>query len=382
MQISDENWKGKTVTTPGSGSRHPTPSPSLPHQGSSGHGSHLHLPPHLRHPPPHYMGHSRSSMGYPSTSTPTHHNSSSAHLRSKYVHAKRSPKNAIETPNKPLQRISLEDNKDEGNSLKAKADDISQSIGEKGKSPPIECVSKDFKPPGESKTEDFTYDERDKCMDMNVSESDGELKSDLRDDFTFKVESSCVDITPEKIKSDLSVGQHETNAASINDNEEICAKSQIELFSSSQKLDIIPVIEDESFAFERLEENEITGKTAGEPSDTKAPTVKPISGGSHESTTSTKFFENDRHQESGNDNDPGISGLHLGFESYSSKTKRKIRHLDQEETFALFGVNHKQPKTTALGIMSYLTNEEIYNVRLVNKEWRRLAMDEELWQFK
>jgi hypothetical protein len=41
----------------------------------------------------------------------------------------------------------------------------------------------------------------------------------------------------------------------------------------------------------------------------------------------------------------------------------------------------EQPKTTALAIFSFLSNDGLYNAGLVCKDWSELAMDEELWKF-
>lgn len=43
--------------------------------------------------------------------------------------------------------------------------------------------------------------------------------------------------------------------------------------------------------------------------------------------------------------------------------------------------NVSLPKSLGLGIMSYLSNEELYNASLVSKAWCCLALDEGLWEF-
>jgi hypothetical protein len=42
----------------------------------------------------------------------------------------------------------------------------------------------------------------------------------------------------------------------------------------------------------------------------------------------------------------------------------------------------EQPKTTALAIFSFLSNDDLYNAGLVCKSWSQLAMDGELWKFQ
>jgi hypothetical protein len=74
-------------------------------------------------------------------------------------------------------------------------------------------------------------------------------------------------------------------------------------------------------------------------------------------------------------------GIRLGYDPYSSKRKRKLSPGQDQETFTYFGELPKQPKTTALAIFSFLSNDDIYNAGLVSNQWSQLAMDEELWQF-
>eukprot|EP00548_Thalassiothrix_antarctica_P018654 CAMPEP_0194193048 /NCGR_PEP_ID=MMETSP0154-20130528/73131_1 /TAXON_ID=1049557 /ORGANISM="Thalassiothrix antarctica, Strain L6-D1" /LENGTH=936 /DNA_ID=CAMNT_0038916989 /DNA_START=381 /DNA_END=3191 /DNA_ORIENTATION=+ len=71
----------------------------------------------------------------------------------------------------------------------------------------------------------------------------------------------------------------------------------------------------------------------------------------------------------------------LGYDPASSKKKRKLSLGENEATFSYFGNFPEQPKTTALNVFSFLSNDEIYNTGLVCKSWNGLAMDEELWQF-
>lgn len=64
----------------------------------------------------------------------------------------------------------------------------------------------------------------------------------------------------------------------------------------------------------------------------------------------------------------------------SAKGKKKG---GQEEKQFFFGKNSGlQTKASALAVLSFLSNEEIYNASVVSKTWCRLALDDELWQFE
>ena len=53
-----------------------------------------------------------------------------------------------------------------------------------------------------------------------------------------------------------------------------------------------------------------------------------------------------------------------------------------EPTEPLFGIkNAKQPKTTALAVFSFLSNDDLYHASLVCRRWGELAFDNELWKF-
>jgi len=41
-----------------------------------------------------------------------------------------------------------------------------------------------------------------------------------------------------------------------------------------------------------------------------------------------------------------------------------------------------QPKTAALAILSFLSNQDLFHTSLVNKEWNELSLDDELWQLE
>lgn len=78
---------------------------------------------------------------------------------------------------------------------------------------------------------------------------------------------------------------------------------------------------------------------------------------------------------------PRTAAIRLGFDPVSSKKKRKLRPGAKEATFPYFDKLPEQPKTTALAVFSFLSNDDLYNAGLVSKRWSRLAIDEELWQF-
>ncbi len=55
----------------------------------------------------------------------------------------------------------------------------------------------------------------------------------------------------------------------------------------------------------------------------------------------------------------------------------------KEEKNVYFGPsNGIQTKSSALAVLSFLSNEEIYNASVVSKTWCKLALDDELWQFE
>ena len=76
---------------------------------------------------------------------------------------------------------------------------------------------------------------------------------------------------------------------------------------------------------------------------------------------------------------PKTPAIRRVYDPKGSK-KRKLKPGTQEQTFPYFGRVPEQPKTNALVIFSFLTNDEMYNAGLVCKRWSRLAIDEELWE--
>jgi hypothetical protein len=80
---------------------------------------------------------------------------------------------------------------------------------------------------------------------------------------------------------------------------------------------------------------------------------------------------------------PRTPGVRVQFDPASSRKKRKLSSGAQEPTLPYFGENlPEQPKTTALAIFSFLSNDDLYNAGLVCKKWTQLSMDEELWKFQ
>jgi hypothetical protein len=79
---------------------------------------------------------------------------------------------------------------------------------------------------------------------------------------------------------------------------------------------------------------------------------------------------------------PRTPAVRVKFDAASSRKKRKSPGA-AEPTLAYFGDKlPEQPKTTALAIFSFLSNDDLYNAGLVCKSWTKLAMDEELWKFQ
>ncbi len=66
-----------------------------------------------------------------------------------------------------------------------------------------------------------------------------------------------------------------------------------------------------------------------------------------------------------------------------SAKRKKVGKNVKEEFRQYFGPeNGSQNKSSAIGVMSFLSNEELYNVSIVSKSWCKLALDDELWQFE
>jgi len=78
---------------------------------------------------------------------------------------------------------------------------------------------------------------------------------------------------------------------------------------------------------------------------------------------------------------PKSPPVRIKFDPATSRKKRNAG--EPEPTLPFFGKTMPdQPKTTALAIFSFLSNDEIYNAGLVCKSWSRLAVDEELWKIQ
>jgi len=85
---------------------------------------------------------------------------------------------------------------------------------------------------------------------------------------------------------------------------------------------------------------------------------------------------------------PRTPGVRIKFDPATSRKKRKMTLGEEEPTEPYFGPHNsgqkipKQPKTTALSIFAYLSNDDLYHAGLVCHRWSKIAMDEELWKFQ
>jgi hypothetical protein len=80
---------------------------------------------------------------------------------------------------------------------------------------------------------------------------------------------------------------------------------------------------------------------------------------------------------------PKTPAVRVKFDPSTSRKKRKLSPGEPEATLPFFGGKYpEQPKTTALAIFSFLSNDDLYNAGLVCKSWSQLAMDGELWKFQ
>ena len=80
---------------------------------------------------------------------------------------------------------------------------------------------------------------------------------------------------------------------------------------------------------------------------------------------------------------PKTPAVRVKFDPAASRKKRGVSHDGKEPTRPYFGAEApEQPKTTALAIFSFLTNDDLFNAGLVCKSWSQLATDGELWKFE
>lgn len=79
---------------------------------------------------------------------------------------------------------------------------------------------------------------------------------------------------------------------------------------------------------------------------------------------------------------PKTPGIRKPFDPATSREKRKTTNGELEPTEPYFGENRKQPKTTALAVFSFLSNDDLYHASLVCRRWGELAFDDELWKFQ
>ena len=79
---------------------------------------------------------------------------------------------------------------------------------------------------------------------------------------------------------------------------------------------------------------------------------------------------------------PKTPAVRLSFDPATSRKNRnvKVGPAEWEETDPYFGETlPEQPKTAALAVFSFLSNDDLYNAGLVCKRWSKLAVDKELW---
>ena len=78
---------------------------------------------------------------------------------------------------------------------------------------------------------------------------------------------------------------------------------------------------------------------------------------------------------------PKTPGIRKAFDPATSRKKRKTTDGESEPTEPYFGEKLNQPKTTALAVFSFLSNDDLYHASLVCRRWGELAFDDELWKF-
>jgi hypothetical protein len=106
------------------------------------------------------------------------------------------------------------------------------------------------------------------------------------------------------------------------------------------------------------------------PSSVRKPPLKPNSADAKEAKTPSIVS-------------PKTPAVRITFDPATSRQKRKVTAGEVEPTAPYFGRHYpEQPKTTALAIFSFLTNDDLYHAGLVCKQWSKLAMDNELWRFQ
>lgn len=78
---------------------------------------------------------------------------------------------------------------------------------------------------------------------------------------------------------------------------------------------------------------------------------------------------------------PRTPPVRIEFDPSSSR-KKSSKKDSLEEMLSMFGKNKpQQPKRNILNIFSFLTNADLYSATIVSKEWSRVAMDRELWEY-
>jgi len=74
-------------------------------------------------------------------------------------------------------------------------------------------------------------------------------------------------------------------------------------------------------------------------------------------------------------------GVRLDFDPFTSRKKRRKRNRKEKLEFFFGRDVPAQPKAIPLTVLSFLSNQDIFSVSLVCKDWSKMAMDKELWKF-
>lgn len=437
MQTADDAWKGKNIPPPqprtmnapqsGSGGRHPAPSPGPSRLPLGHHGQHH--PPHLMmrpSPPPHHLYSPRSappgpqphfaghpsmahpSMGYPAMGMAMHHQGASSHLHGNHGTGDKSKiarNNDILGASKPPPRVASLQIKTKANearqvvtddppvstevaSLPVAAEEMNSSTalddaqpeGLVSSTPPVEPIDSSIPSPNEQPVShddmpvpDSKADESDSATEPTAAP---EASKSMQDKIVVEADelsmrpapatpitgSSNLIVAAETDASSKGPSQHEmvieTDEPAVGPNPALPSEAL-----DPMQLDVVEIAEKASsgvpaFAVSEASEHLVPDKAMEISDSTKEPCPP--------SPTVAV---------------PRTPGVRLGYDPYSSKKKRHLSPGQKEATLPYFGTLPEQPKTTALTIFSFLSNDEIYSAGLVCKRWSRLAMDEELWQF-
>ena len=419
-----------------SGGRHSAPSPSASHHSRGHHGQHLpphHMmrpspPPHHMYsprsappgPPPHYMGHpsmAHPPSGYSTMGVPMHHQSSSSHVHTQQAignvsKSGRQSESAIAT--KPAQRAASVPNKTSVGETKPVTSNAAP-VSNKAIATPVAVEKTDSSAtlviaepvrlaatlPGKLNAASASSTNKDPSLDTVMLDSDSkgdefvaatepvatlESSISMEDEVVTRDEEASIVLPPVAPIAGFKSREREMVAAT--DDESSKPKTPI---PASQSILPDEVVEsDESLN----EAHPSTPTDSHQPVHCQVEEALETSSGLHPVAafeasqpmlTEMELEANEPTKESRSASPkvavPRTPGVRLGYDPYSSKQKRQLSPGQKEATLPYFGELPEQPKTTALAVFSFLSNDEIYNAGLVCKQWSRLAMDEELWQF-